>query len=121
VAELLDLITPGEILKEEFMVPLGISANQLARDIDVPPNRTSEIIAGRRAITADTALRLGTYFGIDPQLWLNLQADYDLRTVYRTSGAEIAARIRPRRDCREFGGQAAMAKSDAGSASASNS
>ena len=93
--ELLDLITPGEILKEEFMVPYGISANQLARDIDVPPNRVSEIVAGRRSISADTALRLGTYFGIAPQFWLNLQADYDLRTVCRRSGAEIAGRIRP--------------------------
>jgi antitoxin HigA-1 len=93
--EPLDLITPGEILKEEFMVPYGISANQLARDIDVPPNRVSEIVAGRRSISADTALRLGTYFGIDPQFWLNLQADYDLRTVCRRSGAEIAGRIRP--------------------------
>ena len=94
--ELLDLITPGEILKEEFMVPYGISANQLARDIDVPPNRVSEIVAGRRSISADTALRLGAYFGIDPQFWLSLQADYDLRTVCRRSGAEIAGRIRPR-------------------------
>jgi len=93
--ELLDLITPGEILKEEFMVPHGISANQLSRDIDVPPNRVSEIVAGRRSISADTALRLGTYFGIDPQFWLNLQTDYDLRTVCRRSGAEIAGRIRP--------------------------
>ena len=93
--ELLDLITPGEILKEEFMVPYGISANQLARDIDVPPNRVSEIVAGRRSISADTALRLGTYFGIDPQFWLNLQTDYDLRTVCRRSGTEIVERIRP--------------------------
>jgi antitoxin HigA-1 len=93
--ELLDLITPGEILKEEFMVPYGISANQLARDIDVPPNRVTEIVGGRRSISADTALRLGTYFGIDPQFWLNLQTDYDLRTVCRRSGAEIAERIRP--------------------------
>ncbi len=61
-----DPITPGEILKEEFMVPYGLSANKLGREIDVPHNRILEIIAGERAITADTALRLGRYFGTGP-------------------------------------------------------
>lgn len=97
MSDLLNPITPGEILKEEFMDPHGISANRLGRDIDVPANRISEIIAGRRAITADTALRLGTYFGIEPQFWLNLQSDYDLRIVRRTVGAEISDRVRPLR------------------------
>ena len=90
-------ITPGEILKEEFMEPHGISANRLARDIDVPANRISEIIAGRRAITADTALRLGTYFGVEPEFWMNLQSNHDLRVAASTSGATIAERVRPLR------------------------
>ena len=77
--KLLEPIPPGEILFEEFMKPLGISMNQLARDIDVPPGRISEIVHAKRAITADTALRLGKYFGISPEIWLNLQADYDMR------------------------------------------
>lgn len=95
MSDLLSPVTPGEILKEEFMEPHGISANRLARDIDVPANRISEIVAGRRAITADTALRLGAYFGIEPQFWLNLQNTHDLRVAARTTGAIIAERIRP--------------------------
>jgi len=84
--ELLDPIHPGEILGEEFLKPMGISINQLARDLDVPPNRISLIVNGERAITADTALRLGTYFGMSPELWLNLQSGYDLRVTRRTRG-----------------------------------
>ena len=82
--QLLDPIPPGEILSEEFMKPLGLSANQLARDIDVPPGRITEIIRGKRTITADTALRLGKYFGVSPEIWLNLQVDYDMRVARRT-------------------------------------
>ena len=74
----LDPIHPGEIPLEEFMKPLGIS-NQLARDLDVPPNRISAIVNGSRSITADTALRLCTYFNVSPETWLGLQIDYDLR------------------------------------------
>ncbi len=70
---LLDPIHPGEILLQEFMKPLGISINRLARDLHVPPNRISGIVNSARAITADTALRLGTYFGVSPEIWLNLQ------------------------------------------------
>ena len=95
-AEQLSLIPPGEILLEEFMKPLGVSQNQLARDLDVPPARINDIVKGRRAITADTALRLGTYFGTSPELWLNLQSDYDLRRTRRDSWPEIEARVRPR-------------------------
>ena len=73
-----DLIHPGEILKEEFLVPLGISQNQLAIDIRVPAPRISAIVRGKRAISADTALRLGAYFKMEPQFWLNLQSNYDL-------------------------------------------
>ncbi len=94
--ELLDPIPPGEILLEDFMKPMGISINALARDLDVPPNRISEIVNGRRAITADTALRLGKYFGVSPELWLGLQADYDLRLTQRTTWPQVEPRIRAR-------------------------
>jgi addiction module HigA family antidote len=94
--KLLDPIPPGEILLEEFMRPLGISINGLARDIDVPPNRISEIVSGKRAITADTALRLGKYFGVSPEVWLDLQSDYDLRVMQRTAWPKIEPRIRVR-------------------------
>jgi antitoxin HigA-1 len=89
-------IPPGEVLHEEFMKPLGLSINRLAREILVPPGRISAIVAGKRAITADTALRLGRYFSVSPQLWLNLQSEYDLRRALRSSGPEIEARIQPR-------------------------
>jgi addiction module HigA family antidote len=94
--KLLEPIPPGEILLEEFMRPLGVSINALSRDIDVPPNRISEIVRGKRAITADTALRLGRYFGVSPEIWLDLQSDYDLRVAQRTIGPEIEARVRAR-------------------------
>jgi len=93
---LLDIIPPGEILAEEFMKPLGLSINQLARDIDVPPGRISEIVNGKRSITADTALRLGKYFGVSPETWLNLQTDYDLRVAKRTIWADIESHIKTR-------------------------
>lgn len=94
--ELLDPIPHGEILYQEFMKPLGLSANQLARDIDVPPGRISEIINGKRSITADTALRLGKYFSVSPDIWLNLQADYDMRIARRTIWPTIEPRVRVR-------------------------
>jgi addiction module HigA family antidote len=93
--KLLEPIPPGEILLEEFMKPLGVSINKLARDIDVPPGRISEIVNGKRAVTADTALRLGRYFGVSPEIWLNLQADYELRVARRNRGKEIEAHVRP--------------------------
>lgn len=91
---LLDPIHPGEILLEDFMKPLGISINKLARDIAVPPGRISTIVNGKRAITADTALRLGKYLGVSSELWLGLQVDFDLRTARRTVGPEIDKRVR---------------------------
>jgi addiction module HigA family antidote len=94
--KLLDPIPPGEILLEEFMKPLGISINGLARDIDVPPNRISEIVGGKPAITADTALRLGKYFGVSPEVWLDLQSDYDLGVMQRTTWSKIEPTIRVR-------------------------
>lgn len=92
----LDPIPPGEVLFEEFMQPLGISMSALARDLGVPPNRISEIVGGKRALTADTALRLALYFGTTPELWLNLQTDYDLRIVRRERGRDIEAQVRAR-------------------------
>ena len=90
-------IPPGEILLEEFLKPLGVSQNQLARDIDIPASRVSEIVRGTRAITADTAVRLAAYLGTSPELWLGLQTDYDLRVIKRTTWPDIERRIRPRR------------------------
>lgn len=92
--ELLDPIPPGEILYEELMLPLGISINGLAREIRVPPKRISEIVNAKRAITADTALRLGTYFNVSPETWAGLQADYDIRIAQRTICFEIEPMIR---------------------------
>jgi addiction module HigA family antidote len=94
MAEMLDEIHPGEILLEEFMKPLGITARQLAADIDVPPSRISEIVNARRPITADTALRLGLFFQMEPRFWLNLQTEYDLRVTERAAKERIQARIR---------------------------
>ncbi|MDF1594349.1 MAG: HigA family addiction module antitoxin [Desulfobacterales bacterium] len=93
--KLLDPIIPGEILREDFMETLGISINQLARDLAVPPNRISEIVNGKRAITADTALRLQRYFGVEAQFWLNLQSEYDLRIMRRKIWDDIQQRIIP--------------------------
>ena len=81
--KLLDPITPGEILREDFMEPLGISINQLSRDLSVPPNRISEIVNGKRSITADTALRLQRYFGIEAQFRLNRNSERIPRSLLR--------------------------------------
>ena len=93
-AKLLDSIPPGEILYEDFMKPLGVSMNALAREIAVPPNRIRDIVNGKRSITADTALRLGKYFGVSPEIWLNLQVDYDLRVAKRTTWLKAEPRVR---------------------------
>ena len=92
---LLEPIKPGEILREDFMDQLGISINKLSRDLSVPPNRISEIVNGKRAITADTALRLQRYFGVEAQFWLNLQTEYDLRMMKRKIWSDIERRIIP--------------------------
>ena len=89
MAPYLEPIHPGEILLEEFLQPMGISINRLARDIHVPPGRISTIVNGKRAISADTALRLSAYFGTSPELWLNLQTDYDLRITRRSTELHI--------------------------------
>ena len=87
---------PGEILREEFMIPLGLSANALSRAIDVPPNRITSIIAAERAVTPDTAVRLARYFDTTPQFCLNLQMAHDLSVTLNERGAEINDRVRPR-------------------------
>ncbi len=93
--KLLEPIKPGEVLREDFMDQLGISINKLSRDLSVPPNRISEIVNGKRAITADTALRLQRYFGVEAQFWLNLQTEYDLRMMKRKIWSDIERRIIP--------------------------
>ena len=92
--KLLDEIHPGEILLEDFMKPMGITSRQLAADIDVSPSRISEIINGTRPITADTALRLGLFFSMEPRFWLNLQSEFDMRIAKRNLQEEIEPRIR---------------------------
>jgi addiction module HigA family antidote len=89
-------IHPGEILLEEFLKPLGMNPHQLAMALRVPPNRIAQIIEGRRAITAETALRLGRYFGVNPQFWLNLQSSHDLRVAAREHQAQIDRDVQPR-------------------------
>ncbi len=94
MGKLLDEIHPGEILLEDFIKPMGITARQLASDIDVPPSRISEIVRGLRPVTADTALRLGIFFGMEPRFWMNLQSEYDMRVAMRELNPKIAPRIR---------------------------
>src|SRR6185437_10157836 len=90
----LPLVTPGEILLEEFLKPMGLSQNALARAIHVPPRRINEIVLGQRAVTADTDLRLARYFGMSEGFFLDLQTDYELRAKKRETGADLAS-IRP--------------------------
>jgi addiction module HigA family antidote len=92
----LEPIAPGEILLEEFLKPMAISQNRLARDIDIPVSRIADIVRGKRAITADTALRLGEYFGTSAEFWLNLQAGYELRKLRADGWTDIRRRIRAR-------------------------
>jgi addiction module HigA family antidote len=94
--KLLEPVPPGEILMEDFMRPLGISINALARALAVPPNRISAIVNGTRAISADTALRLGKYFGTSPEIWLDLQSDYELRVARQTTWARVEPMVQTR-------------------------
>jgi addiction module HigA family antidote len=94
MTKLLEEIHPGEILLEEFMKPMGITSRQLAADIDVSPSRISELVNGQRPITADTAIRLGIFFGMESRFWLNLQTEYDIRVSERELRSKIAPRIR---------------------------
>ncbi|MES1945483.1 helix-turn-helix family protein [Salinisphaera sp. PC39] len=95
MSERLPNIHPGEVLLEEFLRPMELSQNRLARDIHVPPRRINEIIHGQRAITADTALRLGRYFGTSAKFWLGLQEDYELEEARRRLGGRIESEIEP--------------------------
>src|ERR1017187_10555658 len=90
-------VTPGEMLKEEFLTEYGLSQNQLAKAIGISPNRIAEIVNNRRRITADTALRLSLYFGNSPEFWLNLQSNYDLKKARRNLKSEEAKRIKARK------------------------
>ena len=92
----LDPVTPGEILRADFMEPFGLSANALAIALHVPANRITAILNGQRSITADTALRLARYFNTTPQSWLNLQKNYELDVAQRRVGSVIADQIEPR-------------------------
>lgn len=89
-------VHPGEVLLEEFMKPFKLSQYALARAIGVPPRRINEIVHGKRAITADTALRLGCYFKVNPQSWMNLQAHYDLERAKMAIGDRLEREVRPR-------------------------
>jgi antitoxin HigA-1 len=90
-------IHPGEVLREEFLVPLGLSAHALALELKVPAPRINEIVRERRSVTPDTALRLARYFGTTAQFWLNLQTSFDLKITERAVGAKIAKEVRSRR------------------------
>jgi addiction module HigA family antidote len=90
-------VHPGEILSEDLLKPLGISLNRLGRDLRVPVTRVSEIVHGRRSVTADTALRLARYFGTTPEFWMNLQAAHDLDAAQRASAERIVRDVHPRK------------------------
>ena len=89
-------IHPGEILREEFLVPLGLSASALAIALKVPAPRINEIIRERRSVTPDTALRLSRYFGTSPEFWMDLQTAYELKIIAREIGDKIESEIAPR-------------------------
>ena len=90
-------VHPGEVLREEFLVPLGMSASALAGELGVPANRTTLLVREARGVTADTALRLARYFGTTPEFWLGLQSTYDLRVAEQATGAAIRKAVRPMR------------------------
>lgn len=93
-SKLLANITPGEILEEDFLKPMGLSQYRLAKDIHVPARRINEIVKGQRAITADTALRLGRYFKMSAQFWLNLQSHHDLEVVGDRLGRRLQREVK---------------------------
>ncbi|MEJ5225513.1 MAG: HigA family addiction module antitoxin [Anaerolineales bacterium] len=96
MVEKLKPVHPGEVLLEEFLKPMGISQNRLAIEIGVDARRINEIVLGARSITADTALRLARYFGVSPQFWLGLQAEYDLDIAIDRLGNRLEREVRPR-------------------------
>jgi addiction module HigA family antidote len=92
----LPLVHPGEVLRDDFLTPMGISVYELAHAIKVPRSRANDIVRGRRAITTDTAIRLGRYFGMTAEFWINLQARYDLDVADRTVRRRIEQEVTPR-------------------------
>jgi len=86
-------IHPGEVLKEDFLDPFGISQNRLARDVSVPPRRINEIVLGKRGVSADTAVRLARYFGTSESFWMGLQADYDVEEAKRALGKSLIEEV----------------------------
>ncbi len=96
MAEMLPNIHPGEVLLEEFLKPFALSQNRLARELGVPPRRVNEIVLGKRAVTADTALRLARYFGTSDRFWMGLQLDYDLEEARGRLGDRLKKVVRPR-------------------------
>ncbi len=95
-SKLLPPIHPGEILREEFLKPLGMSMNKLAEELHVPANRITQIVDGRRGVSGETALRLARYFGTSAEFWLGIQRDYDLEIARDEFEAEVARQVRPR-------------------------
>lgn len=95
-AKLRTPVHPGAILKLDLLEPLGMSLNRVAKELRVPANRLSQIVRGKRGITADTSLRLARYFGFSPEYWLNMQAHYDLEVIRRQSIAKIEREVKPR-------------------------
>jgi addiction module HigA family antidote len=95
MAEKLPNVHPGEVLLKEFLEPMGISQNRLARDISVPPRRINEIVLGKRAITSDTALRLARYFGTSERFWLGLQVDFDLEEARTALSDRLEREVKP--------------------------
>ncbi len=89
-------VHPGEVLLEEFLKPMAISQNRLARDVGVSPRRINEIVLGKRAVTAETAIRLARYFGMSERFWLGLQTDYDLEEARSRIAARVKREVRPR-------------------------
>ena len=96
MADLLPNIHPGEVLLEEFLAPMALSQNRLARELRVPPRRINEIVLGKRAITADTALRLARYFGTTEKFWLGLQMDFEFEKARLELGERLTREIAPR-------------------------
>ena len=96
MSEKLNPVHPGEVLLEEFLKPMSLSQNRLAIDIGVDARRINEIVLGGRSVSADTALRLARYFGVSPQFWLGLQAEYDLDITSDTLGNRLDREVRPR-------------------------
>jgi len=88
-------IHPGEILKKEYLVPLGLTQRAFARSIDVPPNRVNDIVRGKRSVTGDTAIRFSLALGTSPEMWLRLQARYELEKAQDEAGPELVKKIKP--------------------------